>query len=217
MDLNGKKILVIGDSITEGVGVSDPKYLYWKRLEADGCHVFGYGISGTTIARQMHLRINPYVDDNYFITRLPQMEPDADVIVILGGSNDYGHGDAALGTMEDRTDDTFYGALHHLFTACQKKYPHAAIIAMTPPHRLWENRVYNELNVRNMTTLEGYAKIIQEVVDFYQIPCLDLYHVCPIDPEDEDQRKRYMPDGVHPNDSGQELIYHLLRNLLKEL
>ena len=115
MELKDKKILFLGDSITEGIGVADPNNIYWKRLEQDGCKVYSYGVSGTRIARQVSLRIYPYVDDNYFVTRLPQMEKNADVVVVFGGTNDFGHGDAALGKMDDRTDDTFYGATHNLF------------------------------------------------------------------------------------------------------
>ena len=217
MELNNKKILFLGDSITEGVGVSDLKYLYWKRLEAEGCDVYGYGISGTRIARQVTIRINPWVDDRHYVTRLPQMEDTADVVVIFGGTNDYGHGDAALGCMDDRTDDTFYGALHNLYTACREKYPTATIVVMTPLHRLWENRVYNDFNFRNVGTLETYVNIIKEVAEFYKLPVLDLYNVCPLDPNDEAQKNELAPDGLHPNDKGQELIYQCLKDFLMKL
>ena len=217
MELQNKKILFLGDSITEGVGVSTPDKLYWKRFENDGCEVYGYGISGTRIARQVSLHIYPYVDDNYFVTRLPQMEAIADVVVVFGGTNDFGHGDAALGKIDDRTDDTFYGATHNLLISLQEKYPNATIVVMTPLHRLNESRYYNDLNIRTVGDLQTYRNILAEVAHFHKIPVLDLYNLCPINPENSDHQKQYIPDGLHPNDNGHEVIYQMLRDLLVAL
>lgn len=36
MELQGKKIVFLGDSITEGIGVKNPDNIYWKRFESDG-------------------------------------------------------------------------------------------------------------------------------------------------------------------------------------
>ena len=44
MELKDKKILFLGDSITEGIGVADPNNIYWKRLEQDGQHDLYYDI-----------------------------------------------------------------------------------------------------------------------------------------------------------------------------
>ena len=47
MELKGKKILFLGDSITEGSGVSDINDVYWKQLEKNtGAECVGYGIGG---------------------------------------------------------------------------------------------------------------------------------------------------------------------------
>ena len=70
--------------------------------------------------------------DQYFASRVDAMDKDANVVVIFGGTNDYGHGDAAKGRMTDRTPDTFYGALHDLYQKFQKTFPEAEIIVMTP-------------------------------------------------------------------------------------
>ncbi len=217
MELKNKKILFLGDSITEGIGVSDPKNIYWKRLEQDGCEVYSYGVSGTRIAPQATLKIDPRIDDDYFATRIPAMEPGADVIVVFGGTNDYGHGDTALGFMEDRTTDTFYGSLHCLYLSLQEKYPNAKIVVMTPLHRDNENMVYNGFHVRTVGNLETYVNIIKEVAESYQLPILDLYHDCEINPNIQSHKERYVPDGLHPNDSGHEILYHTLRDFLKEI
>ena len=53
MELQGKKILFLGDSITEGHGTSAPEYIYWNVVgQLTGAACKGYGIGGTRIARQ---------------------------------------------------------------------------------------------------------------------------------------------------------------------
>ena len=47
---------------------------------------------------------------------------DADGVVVFGGTDDFGHGDAPIGTPSDRTYDTFYGACHVLFSKLIEKY-----------------------------------------------------------------------------------------------
>ena len=216
MELKGKKMLFIGDSITDGVGVTSKEFLYWNRLKADGCIVKGYGNSGTSISKhQGELKLDWW--KNYFRTRVPQMDDEADVVVVFGGTNDYGRCDSAMGSMNDRTDDTFYGALHNLFTDLINKYPKACLIAITPCHRLNENNLYNEVGVRCVGTLEDYVDAIKEVAAYYAIPVLDLYRISGFQPEIEENRSLYMPDGLHPSDLGHERIYNLLKGMLKRL
>ena len=217
MNLTNKKMLFLGDSITEGVGTSSIEKVYWKRLEADGAIVKGYGISGTRIARQQ----NPTADhpewDNYFRNRVPEMDDEADVVVVFGGTNDYGHGDAALGCFSDRSDDTFYGGLHNLYADLMNKYPKAQIVVMTPCHRLNENNYYNGCGIRTVGNLKKYVDIIKEVAAYYSIAVLDLYALSGLQPDIEVNRNLYMPDGVHPSDAGHEKIYNLLKGFLKNL
>ncbi len=50
-------------------------------------------------------------DDNDFIMRTDIMDDDADVIVVLSGTNDFVHGDAELGDFSSKMN-IFYGAMH---------------------------------------------------------------------------------------------------------
>lgn len=216
MELKGKKMLFLGDSITEGVGVSDLGLTYWKRLaENDGVDAKGYGIKGTTIAKQQKHYCKTW--DKYFRTRIEEMDAEADVVVVFGGTNDYGHGDVPFGKMSDRTDDSFYGALHNLFIDLINKYPTAQMVVMTPLHRLEEEKQYNEVGIRSCGTLKDYVEIIKEVAGYYAIPILDLYSTSGFQPEIEVIKNIYMPDGVHPSDAGHERIYNRLKNFLKDL
>ncbi len=217
MELKGKKIAFLGDSITEGAGVADRANIYWNRVATKtGAECYGYGIGGTRIARQK-VPTNPRHDSD-FGSRVDSMIPDADVIVVFGGTNDFGHGDAPFGSMADRDNDTFYGALHMLYRKLQERYPNAQIVVMTPTHRLSEdNGVWNELGVRRPGKLLDYVNIIREVAAYYSIPVLDLWNVSGIQPAVNAMKDRFMPDGLHPNDAGHEKIADKLIGFLNTL
>lgn len=72
------------------------------------------------------------------------MKKDADVIVVFGGTNDYGHGDAPLGASTDTEPDTFYGAVNYLMENLELEYPNAKKIYVTPMHRFNENNLRGE-------------------------------------------------------------------------
>ena len=131
MELKGKKINFLGDSITEGVGATDPEAMYVNIVKHDAelAEARNYGISGTRIARQSNDEGSAYCD------RYKKMDDDADVVVVFGGTNDYGHGEAPIGLSTDRTGDTYYGACHELIRGLIEKYPSATIVVMTPIHR----------------------------------------------------------------------------------
>ena len=217
MELKNKKIVFLGDSITEGTGVEDPANIYWKILaRMTGAQCFGYGIGGTRIAPQREPSWNPLFD-RYFASRIEEMETDADIVVVFGGTNDFGHGDASFGTMDDRTEETFCGAVHCLLQKLIARYPLAQIVVMTPLHRLVEHYVYNELGVRAIADLEEYVNAIIQISAYYGIPVLDLYRVSGLQPTVPALHAQYMADGVHPKDAGHERIAQKLKGFLTTL
>ena len=218
MDIRGKKINFLGDSITEGCGVMVPGNIYHERLAAEYelAAARNYGIGGTRIARQTKTSMYE-IWDRDFVSRVDELDPDADIVVVFGGTNDFGHGDAPIGKMEDRTPDTFYGACH---TLCQKliaKFPEALIVFMTPIHRLEEDSINGDGSKEAMGTLKDYVNILKEVLEFYSIPTLDLWSCSGIQPKVDIIREKYCPDGLHPNDAGHKLIADRLAGFLKTL
>ena len=215
MDLKEKKIAFLGDSITQGVGVSDKENLYWNRLaRRTGAKCYGYGIGGTRIAPQRVPSPKP-VHDQYFGSRVPDMIPDADIVVVFGGTNDFGHGDAVFGNLDGNESDSFCGALHKLLRDLIGRYPEAQLVVMTPLHRRNEDDTgCNELGVRRDHRLEDYVDAIMKISGYYGIPVLDLYRVSGMQPAVPLLKERYMPDGLHPNDAGHELIADKLTGFL---
>ena len=219
MKLERKKIVFLGDSITEGTGTSAKEYIYWNVIgQRTGAQVYGYGIGGTRIAPQRFPSVACPWEDLYFASRVDDMEKDADIVVIFGGTNDFGHGDAAMGCIHDRTNESFYGAYHLRIQKVIQRYPSALIVVMTPLHRIDEDEaLYNERGIRRPGPLSVYVQAIREVAEFYGIAVADLYANCPIQPRVELQKQMYMPDGLHPNDAGAALVANCLLSVLKSL
>ncbi len=221
MELQGKKAAFLGDSITHGVGVTHWEKLYMFRLKEMGglSDVQNCGLCGTRIARQ-HKPSPPefsYWDDD-FCKRVEDIDGDADIIVVFGGTNDFGHGDAPLGTPDDRTPDTFWGACHYLMNRLLERFLGKTIVIMTPLHCSSEdNHKVIEENGDRVVTLSTYVDIIKAAAAWYALPVLDLHTQSGIQPRVPLLAEAYCPDGLHPNDAGHErianLLYHFLLNL----
>ena len=217
MELKNKKILFLGDSITEGVGASSPEKCYVSVFgKLSGAEVKNYGIGGTRIAKQSKISLSEESDKD-FMSRVDEMDSEADVVVVFGGTNDFGHGDSTIGDFSSRDECTFYGALHILCTSLINKYPKADIIFMTPLHRVSEDDEVNEIGLKHEVLLSGYVNIIKEVAGYYSLPVLDLFNTSGIQPKVDIIREIYMPDGLHPSDAGAEKIAKRLYNFLLSL
>lgn len=216
MELKGTKINFLGDSITEGAGTSAPDRMFTMLIEREyGAICQNYGIGGTRIARQKTPTEEKW--DRDFISRVPEMDNDADIVVVFGGTNDFGHGDAPLGTMDDRTPYTFYGALHCLYTALTEKYPDVPVVILTPLHRLNEDSPKGDNKPAPVGTLKEYVNIIREVAEYYSLPVLDLFKESGLQPKIPVIQQKYVPDGLHPNDDGNAILAHKIARFLETL
>ena len=216
MELKGTKINFLGDSITKGAGTSSHDKMFTMLIEREyGAICQNYGIGGTRIARQKTPTEEKW--DRDFISRVPEMDNDADIVVVFGGTNDFGHGDAPLGTMSDRTPYTFYGALHCLYTALTEKYPDVPVVILTPLHRLNEDSPKGDNKPEPVGTLKEYVNIIREVAEYYSFPVLDLYKESGLQPKVPVIQQKYIPDGLHPNDDGNAILAHKIARFLETL
>jgi len=214
MDLQGKKINIVGDSITEGVGTSGKGYRYVDILSdmAQFSVLRNYGISGTRIADQ---RVIEDVTKDYdsFCQRFSKMDDDADIVVVFGGTNDYGHGDALFGNMSDCTPDTYCGAVRFLMRGLIEKYPMSVIAFVTPLQRAGGSIP----NDSNQKTLKDYVDVIKAIAEQYAIPVLDLYVSGGICPDIEVQKRALCPDGLHPNDVGHKILARKIKGFLEKI
>lgn len=217
MELKGKKINFLGDSITESTGASCVENGYVNQIaERTGAICRNYGIGGTRIAIQKTPSLNAR-HDLYFSSRVEEMDPDADIVVVFGGTNDFGHGDAGLGMFSDRTADTFYGGLHELYLKLIQKYPESKIVILTPLHRANEDNPRGDNKATPYGVLKTYVEMIRNVAEYYSLPMLDLYKTSGIQPKIPVMRDTYMPDGLHPNDKGHSILADKVIKFLKTL
>ena len=219
MILKGKKINFLGDSITEGVGTSGPGKIYHAVLakEYELKSAENYGISGTRFAEQKNSSENKLFDEN-FCSRTAKMDPDADAVVVFGGTNDFGHGDAPFGCFSDRTAKTFRGACHVLMGSLLKLYPGKPVVIITPLHRLNEDNLRGDgFKEAESVPLKAYVDAIRETAEYYSLPVLDLYASSGIQPNIPKVKELLCPDGLHPNDAGHAIIAERLANFLRNL
>ncbi len=214
MELKNKRIAFLGDSITEGIGATD-LYGYVNYVaEYSGAECVNYGISGTRYARQQKPTVDaPSFDLDFCMRAKEDLEGPFDAVVIFGGTNDYGHGDAPFGTPDDRTPETFYGAAHTLYQTVSERFPESTILVLTPIFRIEGER---DKSTGNGLYLHSYVEVIKEVAAQYRLPVLDLYW--------EDETKgtfqflpEWLSDDVHPNDEGHKILAKAVISALSAL
>ncbi|MBQ8868471.1 MAG: SGNH/GDSL hydrolase family protein [Oscillospiraceae bacterium] len=219
MNLKGLKINFLGDSITQGGCSSKLSLCYVAQVaEISGAICRNYGIGGTRIAAQKVSSSCAYHDLD-FCYRYSMMSKDADVVAVFGGTNDYGHGDAPVGSFEDRTPETFYGALHYLYSGLKEMYPKATIFVMLPLHREGEDNDMGEYSRKGKVygDLKTYIKAICEVAEYHDLPVLDLYNESGMTADTEENSKKYFDDGLHPNDLGHRIIAEMVVDFLEKM
>ena len=207
MELKNKKINFLGDSITEGAGATYPAWCYVEVLKRQyGLQeARNYGIGGTRIARQRIPSAEAKFDRD-FPSRVAEMDADADMVVVFGGTNDHGHGDAPIGAESDRTADTFIGACHTLYASLKEKFS-CPIVVVTPLHRAVETR-------EDGIKLKDYVNLIKEIAGQYHLPVLDLYEESAINRE---TLAELTDDGLHPNDEGHRILAGEIGSFLQTL
>ena len=207
MELKNTKINFLGDSITEGAGASIYENCYVEVLKREFslAEARNYGIGGTRLAKQRIPSAEPKFDRD-FPSRVCEMDGDADLVVVFGGTNDHGHGDAPFGQDSDRTPDTFIGACHYLYASLKEKFS-CPIVVLTPLHRAEEDRA-------DGITLEDYVNQIRKIAPQYGLPVLDLYENSAIN---RDTLAALTGDGLHPNDEGHAILAREIGEYLLKL
>lgn len=223
MNLKGKKVAFMGDSISEGVGVGNWQNCYHQRIKAQAGLAWAHvdAISGSRIAHQFAPGDNPRADLT-MCGRAYNLPKDADLVVVFGGVNDYGHGDAPFGTPEDKGYGTFCGAIDHLMRYLKNTYKR--VVFMTPTRCYWKADGFeyrqpstHPLKKDGALPLIHYVNAIVDCGKKHDIPVLNLYDTLTVDPLDADQSAQYIPDGLHFNDNGHALLADALLAFLDGL
>ena len=153
-----------------------------------------------------------------FIERLGELPEAGDIILVLGGVNDFQH-DVPLGNLGDADEHTFYGALDKLLVKLLAKYPQKKLIFMTPMKNRFQHptKHYPDSFTANRQGLKqvDYVEAIRTACDYYSVPVFDLYRESGISPFHEVQAKLFMPDCLHYNEAGYERLAQRIAEYLK--
>ncbi len=133
--------------------------------------------------------------------RIAYIPTDANVVFIMGGTNDLFRNKPIGDLTTDNT--TFTGALIETIKKIQLRVPNALIVVATPIIALnGAGADTPKVNYGGLTILD-YVKQVEEVVDYTGVAFIDV-HNCGINLFNA---KDILPDGVHPSTpKGTELI-----------
>ena len=224
MNVKGFKVNFLGDSITEGIGVSDLKYRYDKLLAEmlQLSKVDNHSISGSRMAHQTVPSAKPWYDLT-FCGRAYAMDTNADMVIVYGGVNDYIHGDAPFGEIGDTTQATFCGSVYFLMNYLRENYRDKPIIFMTPARSFLRHEVDDLFpSVHAAKRVPGkplidYANAITETAKQFDIKVLDLYNDLGVDPHIPEQFEKYTTDGLHFNNEGHALMAEKLKEFIEAM
>ena len=192
--LYGKRWNVLGDSITAGLGATHP---YHNVIASrNNMTITNYGISGTTIAKSE--------ESNPMCERYVNMDDNADIITVFGGTNDFGS-QVPIGTNDSTDTETFKGALNVLIEGLINKYPGKKIFFFTPIQR----GDVIDLPIK----LIEYVDAMIEICGLWGVPCKDMYRGSNLYVRNTFMQNNYFrigedgnSDKLHPNNKGHEII-----------
>ena len=184
---SGLSLSCIGDSITMGAGI-DRSYVDVVQDLLGAKTSYNHGISWSTIGHKENCNCeHSYLPEDYdhdpMVYRYNEI-PNSDIIFIYGGLNDFGM-DLPLGTIEEETPHTFYGALNLLISGLRQNYSDSYIFMATSLN------YFDGYKNDDGVTWSEYNEAIREVCKKHSIDCLDLYNL-PFD------RLIDTSDYVHP-------------------
>lgn len=203
----GKKILLYGDSITNGYipgGAHGTYYEGFIKDKTDATAVVKKGYDSACCA--MKSGWNNYLSDD---TRLQDLiAQDPDVVFMLTGTNDYQLGNP-IGQIGDGLLTTFIGSLTYIIQTIMQALPDCVIVLCTPtPYygtmatgSLASGRAENAAG----NNIRDYADAVIAIANQYSIP------VCDINAKAgwldiNEAIKNFTSDGVHLSQKGYDRI-----------
>lgn len=202
IDFTGKKIACLGDSITAAANLESEEdyqqYAYPSRLKEllDAEEVYNLGIGGSSIGR--------YWADA-FVDRYEDIPEDVDIIIVMGGTNDgFCLSENELGNLDERKSRTFCGDLDELFRGLKEKYPDADIFFATPLPNILQDYLMRERSY--LLPQKRIVNVMLKLAQEYDIPVIDMYNSNILDSHDVKIVEEYVPDGVHGNAKGYQIL-----------
>jgi len=185
----GKTAVFYGDSLTEANSHYTKGYHQWlaEILGLGTCS--NYGMSGYTTA-DIYNKVNSVSDAS-------------DIVFVMCGINDQTFS-VPLGTPEDTTAETTYGALNLLCSLLKQKYPTSLVVFITPHQQT------KYIHSEGITSCD-IARAIKAVCEKHAIAVYDNYTLSGIH---SSNLSFFTTDNCHWNDLGHELTGRNLAGFL---
>lgn len=212
LDFSDKKIACLGDSITQAANLENmedyQQYSYPTKLaEILGAkEVVNLGIGGSSIGR--------YWQDAY-VERYMEIPEDTDLILVMGGTNDgFCLHKENVGNFEERAPRTLIGDLDELMRGLKENYPDAEVVFITPlPNVLHDILRKERPEVMSQRVIVDSMMVLAKE---YEFDVIDLYDSNLLDSHDAAVISNYMPDGVHCNPDGYQILAeHIAADLIR--
>lgn len=215
-----KTMNILGDSITWGYNPNtgeqiEKNYSILLKERLNLKELRNYGINSSTLADNK-------ISYEPMCNRYKNMDDNADIVAIFGGTNDYGREDfeVQLGKINDLGTATIYGVLNNMCIGLKQKYPNSVIFFITPIQRAYIDRGCNfkyATNIKNRLkySLEDVANAIKEVCKKNNILVFDLYNNCDINTIED--CIKYIPDGLHPTEEYHKILANKIYDYIIKL
>lgn len=201
-DFSDMKIACLGDSITAAANLDHienyEQYAYPSKLQEilGAKEVYNLGIGGSSIGR--------YWADA-FVDRYTEIPVDTDIIIVMGGTNDgFCVSDREFGSLDSREYRTFCGDLDELMKGLRENYPAAEIFFITPLPNILHDYLMSERDY--LLPQRQFVEVICRLAGEYDFELIDLYNANILDSHDANVIADYMPDGVHGNETGYQIL-----------
>lgn len=212
LDVSDKKIACLGDSITQAANLENmedyQQYSYPTKLaEILGVkEVVNLGIGGSSIGRYWQ---------NAFVERYMEIPKDTDLILVMGGTNDgFCLHKENVGNFEERSPRTLIGDLNELMRGLKENYPDSEVVFITPLPN-----VLHDILRKERPELMSQRVIVDSIIALakeYEYDVIDLYDSNLLDSHDAAVISNYMPDGVHCNPNGYQILAeHIAADLIR--
>lgn len=137
--------------------------------------VTSYGVINSCVTPRPEDEMPENSEDTSFYGLYDKMDDDADIVIVLGGINDWGFG-RELGKFGDTGTETFCGAMNLLCSGLKEKYPNAEIFVFSSPQTDYVNNPANDLEGTEWEgNTEGYnchGKKLGEYAKAMQTACV---------------------------------------------
>lgn len=195
----------MGDSLTYGMSPNRQEKQIDNPWFNQVIHHFSalgvnYGINGSTVSNLSGMT-NPMIE------RIQDMETPANVVLFMGGVNDFKQG-VLLGHPDSATP-SYAEQLRESLRRLKLKYPHAVIFLMT------------SLNHTRMhphgENFQDWVMVQKYIAKLEGIKIIDLNQEFAIDVTSADDIRTFIPDGLHLSQKGADMVARIIIHQIKSV